>query len=247
MYNEEKINDSLEFVKQIKLNDSIDPVHISKEYSSHGYFDIDSIENSDNVFDGISTDDESIISDKLPSGPVSRLKSLFGDIIYIIICVLVSVVLAYGITHYVAHHTIVDGSSMNDSLQDGDCLIIEKVSYYNHLPERFDVIVFPYSEDINYIKRIIGLPGEIIQIIDGYVYVNDVLLEDDIYGNALINDPGVASVPVCLGDDEYFVLGDNRNSSRDSRKSDVGLVKKDSIEGKAVFRIWPFGNWGKVE
>ena len=88
------------------------------------------------------------------------------------------------------------------------------------------------------------LPGETVQVVDGYVYINGSRLESDIYGNELMDDPMAASQPITLGKDEYFVLGDNRNMSTDSRSETVGLVRKEDITGKAVFRIWPFKKFG---
>ena len=178
-------------------------------------------------------------------GESSRFS--FGDFMYIVGCVVVAIALAFVVTHYVGHHTRVDGSSMNNTLKNGDYLVIEKVSYYLHDPERYDIIVFPFTDEVNYIKRIIGLPGETVQIKDGKVFINGNELSDDVYGNELINDPGLAANPVSLGANEYFVLGDNRNSSIDSRKPVVGNIDGKKIDGKAVFRIYPFAAFGGVE
>ncbi len=171
----------------------------------------------------------------------------FGDFMYIVGCVVVAIALAFVVTHYVGHHTRVDGSSMNNTLKNDDYIVIEKVSYYLHDPERYDIIVFPFTDEVNYIKRIIGLPGETVQIKDGKVFINGNELSDDVYGNELINDPGLAANPVSLGSNEYFVLGDNRNSSIDSRKPVVGNIDGKKIDGKAVFRIYPFAAFGGVE
>lgn len=234
MYDEEKINDSLEFVEQIKLYDSFDPTNISNLYNG---FD----SNADNT-------KMHYVSSSVMINPIEKQKeSIWSDIVYIFVCAAVSMVIAFVFVNFIAHHTFVDGYSMNNSLQNGDCLVIEKISYYLHEPERFDIVVFPYSEDVNYIKRIIGMPGDTIQIIDGYVYINGKKLTDDVYGNSLINDSGIAASPITIGDDEYFVMGDNRNSSYDSRKADVGLIGKDRIDGKAVFRMYPFDSIGFVK
>ena len=105
---------------------------------------------------------------------------------------------------------------------------------------------YQYEENTYYIKRIIGLPGETVQVVDGYVYINGSRLESDIYGNELMDDPMAASQPITLGEDEYFVLGDNRNHSQDSRDPSVGEVKKDTIMGKAWVRIYPFDKMGVI-
>lgn len=192
-------------------------------------------------------DDNAAETRSRPDEVKKCLRWSVTDFVFIAVCIVISVTLSYVFTHYIAHHTQVEGSSMNDTLNNGDYLIVERVSYYMHNPERYDIIVFPYSENVNYIKRIIGMPGEKIQIIDGQVYINDNLLADDIYGKEPVEDPGVAYEPVYLSGDEYFVMGDNRNSSIDSRSGYVGAVKRDKIEGKAVYRFWPFADFGKIE
>ena len=94
-----------------------------------------------------------------------------------------------------------------------------------------------------YIKRVIGLPGETVEIWKGEVYIDGQRLPgDDSYGK--IEDPGLAAEPVLLGEDEYFVLGDNRNDSIDSREPEVGAVRREDILGRAVFRVWPLTEFG---
>lgn len=152
------------------------------------------------------------------------------------------------IPKYVIQRTIVDGTSMADTLDNGDNLIVEKVSYHFDKLDRFDVIVFyPYGRDSDeyYIKRIIGLPGESVQIIGDEIYIDGELLEEN-YGKDPMTYSGIASQPYELADDEYFVLGDNRSISMDSRYYQVGPVHKKDIGGKAILRIWPFGVFGKI-
>lgn len=161
------------------------------------------------------------------------------------ICIFTALLLALIITQYVARHTSVEGSSMEPSLSDGDQIIVENISYYRHEPERFDVIVFPNGEGVNYIKRIIGLPGETVRIADGYIYINGELLNEN-YGNELIEEPGIASSGITLAEDEYFVLGDNRNASVDSRRTEVGNIHRTDIQGKAWLRLYPFGSAGSI-
>ena len=171
------------------------------------------------------------------------LLRLFRNILIIVAAALL---LSLLITKFVAHHTAVDGSSMSNTLSDGDQLIVQQVSYYFHDPERFDIVVFPISTEDNYIKRVIGLPGETVQIIDGQVYINGSLLADDRYGMERIQDPGMAADMIYLKNDEYFVLGDNRNASVDSRFPEVGVIKKQDIKAKAWLRFYPFGDFGFV-
>lgn len=167
-------------------------------------------------------------------------------VLRILICVLLALLFAVVITKFVAHHTSVEGSSMETTLENGDQLIVENVSYYFHDPERFDVVVFPFNDDVNYIKRIIGLPGETVQIYDGMIYINGEYLEEK-YGREDIEDPGLAAEGIQLGPDEYFVLGDNRNASVDSRKPEVGPIKRDNIKGKAWLRFYPMDQISLVE
>lgn len=148
---------------------------------------------------------------------------------------------------FVAQRTSVSGHSMNDTLQDGDQLILEKVSYRFRDPARFDIVVFRYAHEKNtyYIKRIIGLPGETVQIVGDDIFIDGELLEED-YGLEPIQDPKRAAEPITLGEDEYFVLGDNRNQSSDSRDPSVANVKRSQIVGRAWLRIWPLNRIGFV-
>jgi N-acetylmuramoyl-L-alanine amidase len=158
----------------------------------------------------------------------------------VVVCVLV-------VPRYVMQRTIVDGTSMESTLQDEDNLLVDKLSYHLSDPKRFDVIVFyPYGRENEdyYIKRVIGLPGETIQIVGDTIYIDGEVLEED-YGKDPMTQSGIAEEPLTLGDDEYFVLGDNRAISEDSR-FEVGPVSRDKIEGKAVLRIYPFSKFGLV-
>lgn len=172
------------------------------------------------------------------------LSSLFGWILYI----LVIIGLTYLIVTYVGQRTRVSGSSMETTLSDGDNLIVDKISYRFRDPERYDIIVFPYQYEENtyYIKRIIGLPGETIQIIDGFVYINGEYLATDIYGNEIMESANIAGQPIHLGEGEYFVLGDNRNHSSDSRDPNVGVLQREDLIGRAWVRIYPFEDMGVI-
>ena len=176
-------------------------------------------------------------------------KKTVGQEILSLLCYLgIVVILTFLIVNFVGVRTEVLGDSMQPTLVNHDQLIVEKVTYYFSDPKRYDIIVFPYPENPgkHYIKRIIGLPGETVQIIDGYVYINGELL-DEHYGNAVMSYAGVAEEPVVLGDDEYFVLGDNRNNSEDSRYAAVGNIKRSEISGRAWVRIWPLSSFGVLE
>jgi len=167
------------------------------------------------------------------------MRELLNTAIYLL-CVLGAVWL---VITFVGQRTEVEGASMENTLHNGDNLIVDKLSYRFHDPERFDIIVFPFQFQDNtyYIKRIIGLPGETVQIMDdGSIYINGEKLEEN-YGMEVIKPEtiGRAAEPIELGDDEYFVMGDNRNGSTDSRHSGVGSVHRDCLLGRAVAVIWP--------
>lgn len=174
------------------------------------------------------------------------MKKLTKEILSTSIYLLIVLMVTYLMIHYVGQRTQVQGESMEPTLLNGDNLIVDKITYRFNDPKRFDIIVFPfqYKENTYYIKRIIGMPGETIQITtDGIIYIDGEELKEG-YGKEVILDPGNAYNPITLGDDEYFVLGDNRNNSSDSRSASVGVIHKDSIVGRAWLRIWPFSKFG---
>lgn len=174
--------------------------------------------------------------------PKQILKEVISTILYIAVVLAVT----WLIITFVGQRTQVNGSSMEPTLSDYDNLIVDKISYRFKDPERFDIIVFPfqYEEDVYYIKRIIGMPGETVFIdLDGTIYIDGEALQEN-YGREVMLSPGRAGEPITLGEDEYFVLGDNRNNSSDSRDPSVGNIHRDRIVGKAWVRIWPFHKFG---
>ena len=175
-------------------------------------------------------------------------RDILGELGGWLVYILLIIGLTYLIITFVGQRTMVSGSSMETTLQDGDNLIVDKISYRFRDPKRYDIIVFPYKyeEDTYYIKRIIGLPGDTVQVIDGYVYINGKKL-DEHYGAEVMEDPGIAAEPIKLGDDEYFVLGDNRNHSSDSRVASVGVLTRDMLIGRAWVRIYPFNKIGVIK
>lgn len=172
-------------------------------------------------------------------------KEIMHMLIYFVI-VIISVLLIH---QFVGQQIEVSGSSMESTLHNEDHLILEKVSYEIGSPKRYDIVVFrPYSDekDTYYIKRVIGLPGETIQIVGSDIYIDGKLLNED-YGNNPIADGGIAKDPIILGRDEYFLLGDNRNNSKDSRDFSIGSVKRGAIIGRAWVRVWPFDKFGVLK
>ena len=178
----------------------------------------------------------------------SLFKEFFETILYIAgVCLFVFLVL-----HFVGQRTVVRGDSMETTLVDGENLVMDKISYRFSDPKRFDIIIFPGPEEFGehpyYIKRIIGLPGETVQIKEGLVYIDGNQLTEDVYGiTDFIDEAHDAARPIRLGKDEYFCLGDNRPVSYDSRYPEVGPVERSEIIGKVWIRIWPFDKFGSVE
>lgn len=172
------------------------------------------------------------------------MKEMMGFLLYVAVVVGIT----YMIITFVGQRTYVSGSSMENTLSHGDNLIVDKISYRFSDPQRFDIIVFPfqYGDHVYYIKRIIGLPGETVQIEDGDIYIDGEILEES-YGREVMKSAGIAEDPITLGEDEYFVLGDNRNDSSDSRDPSVGLIDRDDIIGRAWVRIWPLDKIGVLK
>ncbi len=175
----------------------------------------------------------------------SILKEVLSTVLYLAVVFL----LTFLFITFVAQRTEVSGSSMEHTLQDGDSLLVDKLSYRFKDPERFDIVIFPYQygDDQYFIKRVIGLPGETVRIdYYGNIYINGEVLEEH-YGAEIIDDPGRAEQDITLGEGEYFVMGDNRNHSMDSREPSVGNINKKDILGKALIRIYPFSTFGGIE
>ena len=192
-------------------------------------------------------DEEEKIPDQGPEEEkINIKKEILQTLLYIVIVVLAVLF----VVNFVAQRTRVSGPSMYPTLEDGDNLIVEKITYRFRDPERFDVVIFPHEEDgeeVYFIKRIIGLPGETIQIdAEGNIYIDGELLEEE-YGYETISNAGIASDPITLGEDEYFVMGDNRNNSLDSRYEEVGNILGEDIVGRAWVRIYPFDSAGLVK
>ena len=150
--------------------------------------------------------------------------------------------------HFVGQRTTVQGVSMEPALSQGDQIYVDKLTYRLGEPERFDIIVFHKADEhFSYIKRVIALPSERIRIsAEGEIFINGELLEE-YYGKEEMNYRGLAGTELTLAADEYFVLGDNRNQSEDSRYETVGMVKREEIIGRAVFRMFPLHAFGSLK
>ena len=153
--------------------------------------------------------------------------------------IVISVFLAFVFVFAFGYRTNVVGSSMEPSLISGQKILINRLVYQISSPKYYDVIAFVPNgnEDSHiYVKRVIGVPGDTILIKDGYIYINGIKLSED-SSYDVIKDPGIAEAEIYLSDDEYFVLGDNRNYSEDSRSGNIGVVKKSYITGKVWFKL----------
>ena len=177
------------------------------------------------------------------------IREQLKDILLWIFEILVVVLIAFVLVLFFGQIRTNSGQSMETTLSDGDHVLIDTFSYRVGSPKRNDIIAFrPNGSDTShiYVKRVIGLPGETVQIKDGMIYINGkVYLEKTDY--PAITNPGLASEEIELGTTEYFVLGDNRNNSEDSRFADVGLVDANYIEGRVWLRILPSGSFGLVK
>ena len=179
-------------------------------------------------------------------------KPLIQELVEYIVWLAAVILAVQFITRYVGVFSVVDGGSMEPTLYHQEYLWVDKVEYHFSDPERFDVIIFPVTyggEEKHYVKRIIALPGETIQIDEkGIIYINGEVLQEG-YGKEVISHYNRfrAEEPITLGEGEYFVLGDNRNNSSDSRTSIVGNVKRDDIVGRVAVCLWPFDKIGIVK
>lgn len=204
--------------------------------------------------------EENIIIDDIKENrkAVRKKRSKISYVVEVAIYLCIIFVCMYVVPTYVLQRTVVSGESMEDTLHNGESLLVDKLSYRFSDPERYDIIVFyPKGREVDeyYVKRIYGLPGETIYLDNNTVYINGKAV-DDPYAKDAIDDEmvelGTKEKPYTLKADEYYVLGDHRSVSQDSRylpenDSDApGAVKRENIAGKAFLRIWPFNKFGTL-
>ncbi len=157
----------------------------------------------------------------------------------------IAIVISYILVNFVFMFTIVRGDSMNTTLNNNDILFVDKLTYnLFDDPQRGDVVIchYPNSED-NFVKRVVALGGETVEIKNGVLYIDGKSNVDNWNSDHLLNDMNKVTVP----EDSYFVMGDNRSNSKDSRSASVGSISNDMVEGKVVFRVYPFDNFGDIE
>ncbi len=173
---------------------------------------------------------------------------LFKEVVSWTGSIAIVILIAYVLVNSFGFRTSVVGQSMEESLSNGDQILVNRFVYTFMKPKQGDVVVFlPNGNEKShyYVRRVVATPGDTVQIIDGAVYVNDEMFDEEI-DVASMEDAGIAAEPIKLETDEYFVLGDNRNNSEDSRFANIGNVKKDYIIGKAWFRFASLGDMGTV-
>lgn len=173
----------------------------------------------------------------------NKKESKIGGIISFFIPIIIAVVVALVLRTYVFANAVVPTGSMLNTIQLNDRIIASRLAYVKNDPERYDVILFhfPDNEEEIYVKRVIGLPGETVEIVNGVVYVTKtdgetVQLDDSFVTNC---EPEGDFGPYTVPENSYFMLGDNRNDSRDSREWNNKFVSKDKILGKVMFRYYP--------
>ena len=160
--------------------------------------------------------------------------------------IIVVISLAWFVVYGFGTQIRITGQSMTPELRSEDVVLMNRLSYDLGSPKRFDVVVFVREDKKPIVKRVIGLPGETVQIKNGQIYIDDKPLEAD-KGLDQVSLAGLAENPVVLEEDEYFLLGDNRDSSEDSRFVKIGNVKRRQIRGKVWLRLIPFIDFKLVE
>lgn len=177
--------------------------------------------------------------DKINNQSVTKSQKIKKELIDIIKTIIIAIIVAFVITHFIIVNAVVPTGSMKNTIMPNDRLIAFRLSYLFSDPERYDIVVFkaPDDESTLYVKRIIGLPGEKVNIIDGKVFINDqeVPLSDDYIMEDMLGSFGPYTVP----ENSYFMLGDNRNDSQDSRYWENTFLPKENILGKVLFKYYP--------
>ena len=208
------------------------------------------------------------VENKGKKGKKKEKKTVGQEILSWILTILVAVIAALAIRSFIFEPVRVDGVSMDDTLANGEIMFVSKFDYSSTWltlpwqsdddkenapkftigegPKRFDVVIcrYPGRGDTNFVKRVVGLPGDTIQVIDGYLYVNGEKMDEpyinDAYRSGHLNTFGPAEVP----EGQYFVMGDHRNNSNDSRS--VGPIDRNMIVGHVRQVVFPFGQWRSI-
>lgn len=172
----------------------------------------------------------------------NRLRQVMSWIVDIAAVISLAWFVVYGFCGQVR----ISGQSMMPGLSAEDVVLVNRLAYDVGEPDRLDVVVFEREDKKANVKRIIGLPGETVQVADGLIYIDGKVLEAP-EKLRHVSLAGLAENPIQLEADEYFLLGDNRDSSEDSRFANIGNVKRKQIQGKVWFRLMPFSEIGWIE
>lgn len=156
---------------------------------------------------------------------------------------IIAIIIAFIIKFFIFEFVKVDGNSMFPTLHHNDRLVVNKLVYILDKPDFQDVVILNYDKNTEFVKRVVAIGGDSVEIKDSKLYINDDIIDEPYIANLKYSDFSKVIVP----EEYYFVLGDNRNNSRDSRYSDVGFVQEEKIIGKVIFRIFPFNNFGKIQ
>lgn len=177
------------------------------------------------------------------------IKDFMSEVGQWTIMILAVVMLAYSIVTFGMQSVTMIGQSMDPVLTNQDVVLIDKRAYTFKDPKRYDIVAFKLKDDTESyfnIKRIIALPGETIQIKNGHIFINGDVLNDMPFDDLIMTE-GLAIDEIKLGEDEYFLMGDNCNNSEDSRYVNIGNISKKEINGKVVFRISPRSEIGMIK
>ena len=171
-----------------------------------------------------------------------KTKNIIKDISSYVIVILIVIIIRV----FIFDPVRVDGPSMDTTLKNGQILILDKMSYRKKDIKRFDIVVIKL-DDKKIIKRVIGLPNEVVEVKDNTIYINGKEINDP-YASTDTDDFNMAEIGLIkIPGDSYLVMGDNREVSLDSRYAEVGTIKREKILGKATLRVWPFTKIGKVK
>lgn len=178
------------------------------------------------------------------SGAEKRTRSKGRELLSWLLSIGIAVIAAFAIRGFLFEIILVDGESMEPTLYTNERIGIEKVSRYASLPERGNIIIVHYPNmDGTYVKRVIGLPGETVEVRDSTVYINGVPLQEDYVSS----EPYADMEPVIVPEDTVFVMGDNRAHSMDSRASYIGPIARSEIIGHGLFVLWPFDSMHMID
>ena len=173
----------------------------------------------------------------------TKKKNIEREVAEWVFSIVIAVALALLIHNFVFQIVRVDGPSMEPTLYTDERMAVTRFSFYFNSPQRGDIVVTKFPNDNrNYVKRVIGLPGETLEIKDRKLYIDGVVLEEPYIKEEIYADYG----PITIPEGKYMVMGDNRNDSRDSRYISIGPLEEKMIVGKSQYVVWPLGKIRRI-